>query len=99
MHSWLATTLVLEFVGRFIYGCLLAAILFVLLELWVSLMGDLVVGLDSPLRRAALVAKDLGVTILAVHSVDRVEVQLVLVVRMIKHVVRQFLVEFQISNC
>lgn len=99
LHSWLATTLVLELVGRFIYGCLLAAILFVLLELWVSLMGDLVVGLDSPLRRAALVAKDLGVTILALHSVDRVEVQLVLVVRMVKHSVREFLVEFQNSNC
>lgn len=86
----------LKLVGRFIYGCLLATIL---LELWVSLMDDLVVGLGSPLWWAALVAKDLRVTILAVHSVDRVEVQLVLVVRMIKHVVRQFLVEFQISNC
>ena len=86
----------LELVRRFIYGCLLAAIL---LELWVSLMDDLVVGLDSPLRRAALVAKDLGVTILAVHSVDRVEVQLVLVVRMVIHGVREFLVEYQNSNC
>ena len=62
-------------------------------------MDDLVVGLDSPLWRAALVAKDLGVTILAVHSVDRVEVQLVLVVRMVIHGVREFLVEFQNSNC
>ena len=96
MHPWLVTTLVLELVRRLIYGCLLAAIL---LELWVSLMDDLVVGLDSPLRRAALVAKDLGVTILAVHSVDRVEVQLVLVVRMVIHGVREFLVEFQNSNC
>ena len=96
MHPWLATTLVLELVRRLIYGCLLAAIL---LELWVSLMDDLVVGLDSPLRRAALVAKDLGVTILAVHSVDRVEVQLVLVVRMVIHGVREFLVEYQNSNC
>jgi len=96
LHPWLATTLVLELVRRFIYGCLLAAIL---LELWVSLMDDLVVGLDSPLRRAALVAKDLGVTILAVHSVDRVEVQLVLVVRMVIHGVREFLVEYQNSNC
>ena len=71
MHSRLATTLVLELVGRFIYGCLLATIL---LEFWVGLMDDLVVGLDSPLWWAALVAKDLRVIILAVHSVDRMEV-------------------------
>ena len=57
LHPWLATTLVLELVRRFIYGCLLAAIL---LELWVSLMNDLVVVMENLLRWAALIDKDLG---------------------------------------